>query len=256
MSGGCPGRHRFTGGGLLSWASIRRSLLDGRAVVTKETTYDARLEADGLRALQRAGAPVPQVHEADEHRLVMDDVGGSGDWAHLAAVLAQTHRATNDRFGWHQDNVIGPLPQRNTWEADWTTFFIDHRLRPWIPSLPDEVALRLERACDGRLAELLDHDVRPSLIHGDLWSGNVVDGEWLIDPAVCFADRELDLAFSRIFGGIPDRFHDAYREAWPLDDEWERRVPALQLYHLLVHVELFGGGYVSMVVDRLDELGC
>jgi fructosamine-3-kinase len=92
-------------------------------------------------------------------------------------------------------------------------------------------------------------------VHGDLWSGNIVAGRWLIDPAVHFADRELDLAFAAVFGGIPARMWSAYEESWPLDEGWEARRPALQLYHLLVHVRLFGGGYRAMVADRLDALG-
>jgi fructosamine-3-kinase len=101
----------------------------------------------------------------------------------------------------------------------------------------------------------LDHDAGPSLVHGDLWSGNIVDGRALIDPAVSFSDREIDLAFATVFGGIPSDFFAGYVEAWPLDPGWERRRPALQLYHLLVHVELFGEGYVPMVTTRLDQLG-
>ena len=104
-------------------------------------------------------------------------------------------------------------------------------------------------------AAVLDHDVVPSLVHGDHWTGNVVGGQWLIDPSVHHADRELDLAMLRVFGGAPESFFAAYDEALPLDDGWERRVPALQLYYLVFHVHRFGGGYVARTAGLLDELG-
>ena len=95
----------------------------------------------------------------------------------------------------------------------------------------------------------------PSLVHGDLWAGNVVEGRWLIDPAVSYSDREVELAFMGLFGGIPEAMWRAYAEAWPLSPGWERRRWALQMHHLLVHVRLFGAGYASGVAERLDRLG-
>ena len=95
----------------------------------------------------------------------------------------------------------------------------------------------------------------PSLVHGDLWAGNVVGGQWLVDPAAQHADRELDLAMAALFGGFPPAFRSGYESVWPLDDGWRDRLPAQQLHHLLVHVALFGGGYVEQVAERLDALG-
>jgi fructosamine-3-kinase len=238
----------------VSWASIHRGEVDGVPVHIKTTTYDARLEAEGLAALADAGAPVPEVISVDEHRLVLRSVTGPPAWRFLGAAMARAHRATADSFGWHRDNVIGSLPQHNGRHEDWPTFYIERRLRPWMPSLPSAVRHRLEDLCTGLLPELLDHDSSPSLLHGDLWSGNVVEGAWLIDPAVHYGDRELDLAFATVFGGIPAEFFDGYREEWPLDPAWERRRPALQLYHLLVHVELFGRSYLPMIAARLEML--
>lgn len=239
----------------MAWASIRRGVVDGRPVITKATDYDARLEADGLRALAAAGAPVPRVVEATEDRVTMDEVDGPNDWEGLGRSLARCHQATADAYGYHQDNVLGPLPQVNTWDASWPRFYAERRLSPYLGDLPDTLAVRIRTAIDsGALADLLDHGQEPSLVHGDLWSGNVVAGRWLIDPAVHYADRELDAAFAAVFGGIPDRMWKAYAEVWPLADGWRERRPALQLYHLLVHVRLFGGGYVGMVADRLDRL--
>ena len=111
------------------------------------------------------------------------------------------------------------------------------------------------RAAEDELARRLDHDVRPALLHGDLWAGNVMHGRWLIDPAVCFGDRELDLAFATLFAGSPDVVCQASDDAGPRDDGWRERLPLLQLFHLLVHVRLFGAGYVPQVVARLDAAG-
>lgn len=235
---------------------MSRSTVSGRPVVIKETDYDANLEADGLRALAEAGAPVPDVVAVDSNRLVIAEAGGPPDWEGLGRSLAGCHRATAEAYGYLFDNVIGPLPQINTWTSDWPDFYARHRLGPHLEALPSDLRHRLTAANEhGRLADLLDHGQRPSLIHGDLWSGNIVAGRWLIDPAVCFADRELDRAFADLFGGIPRSMWDAYEQAWPFEPGWEERRPALQLYHLLIHVRLFGGTYVSMVGQRLDQLG-
>ena len=220
-------------------------------VTVKETTYDALLEADGLRALAEAGAPVPAVLEATSARLVMTTVSGGNGWAALGRSLASLHRTVGPSFGWRHDNVIGPLPQSNTWTEDWPGFYIEHRLRPWMDAVSGGLRDRLDRVCDTVLPRLLDHHPVPSLVHGDLWSGNVVDGSWLIDPAVSYSDREVDLAFATLFGGIQVPFFDAYHDTWPLDPGWKERRPALQLYHLLVHIELFGSTYVPLLEDRL-----
>lgn len=235
---------------------VRRASIGGVAAVVKETSYDATTEADGLRALGEAGAHVPRVLAATPDRLVLEEVVGDGDWAGCGRRLARVHQVLGEGFGWRRDGVIGPLPMANPWGHDWPDFYAAHRLAPWLDDLPGPFARRLDAAVeDGRLRRLLDHDVPPSLVHGDLWSGNVVGGQWLIDPAVHHADRELDLAMARLFGGFPEVFFAAYQQVWPLDDGWEERLPALQLFHLLVHVRLFGGGYVRQVADRLDQLG-
>ncbi len=235
---------------------VRRTSIDGTAAVVKQTTYDATTEAAGLAALRAAGAHVPRVLEVGHDRLVLEEVTGDGDWAGCGRRLAAVHRTLGDGFGWERDGFIGPLPMSNQWSDDWPAFYAERRLEPWIEDLPGGLARRLRAAIgDGRLASLLDHDVQPSLVHGDLWSGNVVGGQWLIDPAVHHADRELDLAMARLFGGFPEAFFAAYEQGWPLDDGWRTRLPALQLFHLLVHVRLFGGGYVRRVADRLEQLG-
>jgi fructosamine-3-kinase len=235
---------------------LRRTTIDDVRCLVKTTSYDAQTEAAGLDALRDAGAHVPRVVTVDEHELVIEEVAGDGDWAACAERLALVHRATGPAFGWERDGWIGPLPMANPWSEDWPSFYAEHRLEPWVDDLDTVPARRLRGAIeDARLARLLDHDVSPSLVHGDLWSGNVVGGQWLIDPAIHRGDRELDLAMARLFGGFPAAFFATYAAAWPLDDGWEDRLPALQLFHLLVHVRLFGGGYQRQVVERLDALG-
>ena len=230
-------------------------LSDGRRVVVKRSTTDATLEAEGLDALRAAGAPTPRVLGVDPAVLVLEHVAGPGDRRELGRALATAHGSLGPAFGWHRDNVIGPLPQANPWTDDWPRFFVEQRVAPYLDDLPSDLARRVQRAMDGPLPALLDHDVPPSLIHGDLWAGNIVGDRWLIDPAVNHADRELDLAMLALFGGVSGELLAGYEEAWPLDAGWERRRPALQLYHLLVHVRLFGAGYLGGVANRLDQLG-
>jgi fructosamine-3-kinase len=254
-----PGRLRavsataLTGGDVATVWNVQ--LADNRRVVVKATTYDARFEAEGLDALRRAGGPTPTVVAVDEHLLVLERVTGPPDLHALGRELATVHRDVGERFGWRRDNVIGSLPQANPRLTSWAEFYTEHRLRPYLDDLPTDLGDRMRRAVDGPLPDLLAHDVAPSLVHGDLWNGNIVAGRWLIDPAVHRADRELDLAMLDLFGGVPPELQQGYDEVWPLDDGWRQRRPALQLYHLLVHVRLFGTGYLGAVGARLDELG-
>lgn len=257
LPGGLPApiRAQLLGGGDVGqvW---RAQLPDGRDVVVKATPYDADLEAEGLRALAAAGGPVPAVLAVSADVLVVEHVTGPSDWEQLGVALAGVHGHHGPAFGWHRDNVIGPLPQRNGWSPTSGTFVVERRIRPHLPLLPPALRRRVAAACEGPLPELLDaHDPAPSLVHGDLWTGNVVAGRWLIDPAVHHADRETDLAMLTLFGA-PDRaFWVGYESAAPLPPGWERRRPALQLAPLLVHVALFGRSYVPSVARALDEAG-
>jgi fructosamine-3-kinase len=231
---------------------------DGTPAVVKVAPYDVDVEVDGLEALRHAGAPVPDVLGFDGHVLVLREVGGPPDWHALGHRLADVHRSTiAARFGWRRDNLLGRAVQPGGWSASWPAFFAEHRLVPLLsaPALPAAVRRRIERAVRGPLPDLLGtHDPQASLIHGDLWSGNIIAGRWLIDPAVWMADRELELAFTHLFGRVPQAFFDGYDSVWPLPTGALDRRPALQLYHLLIHVWHFGAGYVPMVVDRLDRL--
>jgi fructosamine-3-kinase len=230
-------------------------------------------EADGLRELSRANAVrVPRVLAcgADEHNafLALEWIelarsSSSAASAKLGEQLARQHRATSDRFGWRRDNTIGSTPQVNTPAASWVEFFRERRLRY-------QLELAARNGYSGRIQELgaellehidaffVDHRPAPSLLHGDLWGGNAaVDAEGapvIFDPAVYYGDREADLAMTRLFGGFGAAFYSAYEAAWPLAAGARARVDLYNLYHVLNHVNLFGGGYETQAESMLERL--
>jgi len=207
---------------------------------------------DGLRALG-AVVRVPRILEHGADFIVLErlDLKRNGDWAALARMLARLHRQTGPRFGWHRDNNIGATPQANTWCDDWPEFWQQRRMRP---------QLELARTNGFRLPDppkLEGHHPQPSLLHGDLWSGNagfIDEGPVIFDPAVYYGDREADLAMTELFGGFPREFYSSYREAYPLDAGYEQRKHFYNLYHLLNHLNIFGAGYLAQVRRTLDLL--
>jgi protein-ribulosamine 3-kinase len=210
-------------------------------------------EADGLDAL-RPHIRVPQVlaHGVKDGRAFIRleylALARSGDYAALARMLASLHRQAGPRFGWHRDNYIGHSPQANAWHDHWAEFFIERRLRPQA----------LRAGIELPPVKLLEnHHPQPSLLHGDLWSGNAgftAEGPVVFDPAVYYGDREADLAMTELFGGFPDEFYAAYDEAWPLERGYETRKHLYNLYHLLNHLNLFGPGYLAQVNATLGLL--
>ncbi|MEE8197728.1 MAG: fructosamine kinase family protein [Acidiferrobacterales bacterium] len=177
--------------------------------------------------------------------------------------LAQLHRFTADHYGWHRDNTIGSTPQVNTVSRDWIEFWRTHRLG-------FQLELAARKGYRGRLQRkgdaLLDkvgaffpgYTPQPSLLHGDLWAGNYTtdqDGRpVLFDPAVYYGDREADLAMTELFGGFTAGFYHAYRDAFPLDQGYGIRKTLYNLYHILNHLNLFGGGYGSQAERMIDTL--
>jgi fructosamine-3-kinase len=187
-------------------------------------------------------------------------------WAQLGTGLAQLHRTRDERAGWPHDNFIGALPQDNQPLGDWAAFWRARRLEPQLRRAYDDGAFdqsearrfdALLAALDGLLAAAAEDG--HSLLHGDLWSGNlhVLRGgvPALIDPASYHGHREVDLAMTRLFGGFDDGFYDAYTEAWPLQPGHAARLPIYQLYYLLVHVNLFGASYRSNTLAALRSAG-
>lgn len=184
------------------------------------------------------------------------------DHAHeerLGSGLAELHRSSAPLWGWDSDGYIGALPQSNRRSHDWTTFWWEERLAPQLALLGARGA-GVQGPWDElreRMRDLLDEASSadgPSLLHGDLWSGNVVptsDAPALVDPAVYHGHREVDLAMLDLFGGYGRRLGEAYEEVWPLTAGAEERRAVYQLYYLLVHVNLFGAAYVERTVRTL-----
>lgn len=212
----------------------------------------ADAEADGLQALG-AVVRVPRILDRGPDFLLLEqlDLRPGGDWAALARMLATLHRQTGPRFGWHRDNFVGATPQVNDWRDDWAVFFQECRIQP-------QLALARKNGFDlPEPPRLENHNPQPSLLHGDLWSGNagfIDEGPVIYDPAVYYGDREADLAMTELFGGFPARFYDAYNEAFPLPPGYETRKHLYNLYHLLNHLNLFGSGYLNQVKTTLKLL--
>jgi fructosamine-3-kinase len=226
-------------------------------------------EAAGLAALAATvtvRVPRPLAHGRAGSRafLVLEQLQlGGGDRASAARLgreLAALHASHADAFGWTRDNTIGSTPQPNGWMDDWVAFWRERRLGFQLGL----AARRGHRFTGGeRLLERLDallagHTPAPSLLHGDLWGGNwaaLPDGTpVLFDPAVYHGDREADLAMTELFGGFDPAFHAAYREAAPLDAGYPVRRDLYNLYHVLNHVNLFGGGYAGQAQRLIDRL--
>lgn len=174
----------------------------------------------------------------------------------LGRGLAVVHQFKNQKFGFYHDNYCGATLQNNKWKKKWTDFFRDNRFnfllnqiqksRP-LPSSEIKIFYKLFY----KIPNLLPVESTPVLIHGDLWSGNFMiseNGPALIDPASYFADREMEMAIMTMFGGFTERFYEAYNEINPLPDNWEQRNRLYQLYHVLNHYLLFGGGYISQAI--------
>ena len=223
-------------------------------------------EAAGLTVLRDAAAVdvAEPLHVGGGERvppyLLMRDFGSGaprqGHDARFGEGLAALHRTAGGAFGLDHDNFIGTLPQRNDQGRDWPSFFGERRIGDQQAiaarsgALPASALRRLDRLRQ-RLPSLLPSDPVPARLHGDLWSGNYAvsaRGEAIIfDPAVYFGDREVELAFTELFGGFSRRFYDAYDATWPIVPGYEERRDLYNLYPLLVHANLFGGHYARQV---------
>jgi fructosamine-3-kinase len=192
--------------------------------------------------------------EPGRHESTFDERLGRG--------LAALHRAGAPGYGFDHDNYVGSLPQSNRTHSTWPAFYREERLLPLVRRAIDRRVLAASAAASfdrlfGRLESLVGPAEPPSRLHGDLWAGNLHADDrgqpCLIDPAVYGGHREIDLAMMRLFGGFGERVFDAYREAWPLAAGYETRIALYQLYPLLVHVNLFGGGYAGSALRALDD---
>lgn len=177
----------------------------------------------------------------------------SGFWKTFGEGLAAQHKRSQLYFGWNGDNYIGSLKQINTAQKTWSEFYAVCRILPFIKRLFDDNLLDQKDVTNAaslckKTDELFPRE-KPSLLHGDLWSGNFLVAKngspVLIDPAVYYGHREMDLGMTRLFGGFDYTFYEAYVNAYPLEKNWQQRLPLTQLYPLLVHAILFGGNYIN-----------
>jgi len=259
--------------------AYRLGLRSGRVLFLKTRADAPRsmfpVEAEGLRWLAEAGAlRIPEVvacsaeDGAEPPFLVLEWLEptrrAAGFDETLGRSLAALHRHGAPRFGLARDGFIGTLPQANAPAADWPTFYAERRLLPQLERARRAGALdsRLGRRLEALAASLegrVGPAEPPARLHGDLWGGNLHVGPdgapCLVDPAPYGGHREVDLAMMRLFGGFGPRVFAAYDEAYPLAPGHEARVPLYQLYPLLVHVNLFGGGYAAGVGAAVAALG-
>ncbi|MBD3641082.1 MAG: fructosamine kinase family protein [Marinobacter sp.] len=221
-------------------------------------------EAEGLEslrsALTQAGVTdvrIPEVARVDDSTLEITGIESEPATAETLAMLGEglalMHRLKQDRYGWGRDNYIGLSPQPNRWSDSWGEFFVSDRLGYQVgrirnPEVRGEFETVLQRHGEV-LARWLDSRCEhPSLLHGDLWSGNALfdrNAPWLIDPAVYCGDREADLAMTEMFGGFGEPFYEAYDRMYARTPDYPRKRDIYNLYHYLNHYNLFGGGYLD-----------
>ena len=244
-------------GGDINEATMVR-LVDGRTIFIKSHASPPpgmfAAEAAGLDWLKDGPLRVPRVIAVADDWLALEwiELEGKPDPAALGRGLARLHAVGAPSFGLDEPNFLATLPQDNTPERDWPTFYVERRLRP----LFKRANLGLDRELDAlrERRHVFGPPEAPARLHGDLWWGNVssIGGEPVIlDPAVYGGHREIDLAMLALFGGLPDELTSAYDEINPLADGWRERIPLHQLYPLAAHACLFGGGYGAQVKSTL-----
>ena len=269
---GNPVRMERVGGGCIADARLAYFADETSVFVKTARSIQGMFEAEarGLRELASAEViRVPRVLAVGDDALVLERIQPAaekpGFFESFGRAFSRMHQHRGAAHGFSSDNFIGSTPQVNTpLEAPgWPEFFLQQRLRFQVRltvnnGFGDELGSLLDRAEDkitGLLGEFVE---APSLLHGDLWSGNFMVDEQgracLIDPAVYYGHREADLAMTRLFGGFPADFYGAYEELTPLAPGHRQRLPVYQLYHLLNHLNLFGKAYFAQCRQILGSL--
>ncbi len=240
--------------------------------VNHKTLYPGMFEAEaeGLKLMAQTGTVrVPSIvlqgHSGNESFLLLEWIdsrrGSVQATALLGIQLAKMHQHSAGNFGLDHDNYMGSLPQSNHRHNKWSDFFVQERLQPMVSLAVDKRLLEYADAGNfeklyARMPELFEEET-PALLHGDLWSGNYLttpeDEPYLIDPAVYYGHREVDLAMTMLFGGFSNEFYTSYHEAFPIAKDWHQRVDLWNLYPLLVHLNLFGAGYSGRVKEALNN---
>ncbi|MDM9385598.1 fructosamine kinase family protein [Chlorogloeopsis sp. ULAP01] len=268
----CSSQRRSIGGGCINQGY---AVFDGKRtyfVKLNQVSQAAMFEAEALGLQQmfdtntiRIPKPICWGTAGNSCYLVLEWLeigsGNTKSWEEMGRNLAAMHKTTSQQgFGWEINNTIGSTPQINTWTSDWAEFYAKHRLG---------YQFQLARRRGGRftqaeellaaIPELLEgHNPQPALVHGDLWGGNAgfsVQGEPVIfDPATYFGDREVDIAMTELFGGFPAAFYRGYNEIFSLDEGYEKRKTLYNLYHIVNHFNLFGGGYESQANSAIARI--
>jgi fructosamine-3-kinase len=185
------------------------------------------------------------------------------NWLEMGRKLAMMHdypMSNSPKFGWQINNTIGATPQLNTWETDWTIFFKNHRIGYQLQLAQRKGGNfpKADRLLDAIPEILGEHQPQPSLVHGDLWSGNAsfttTNIPVIFDPATYWGDLEVDIAMTELFGGFPAAFYQGYASVYSLDPGYERRKHLYNLYHILNHYNLFGGSYQSQANSAIELL--
>lgn len=251
-------------------AQIYRLMLDDKnVVVAKVAEHGLDIEAFMLGYLrEKSKLPVPAVHYSNEHVIIMEYVPSHGTpdsraARHAAELLSELHKVRAPLYGLERDTLVGSLPQPNTQSSDWAAFFGEHRLMHMAREalrenkIDAKMAKQIEKIVS-RLPALLKDAAPPSLVHGDIWGGNVLAGMGRItaflDPAIYYADPEVELAFIRLFNTFDDTFFARYNEISPIRAGFfEERADLYNIYPLLVHTRLFGASYARKAQKIIDR---
>ena len=219
-----------------------------------------RKEAKALKRMHELELPTPRVHgtwEDDTFQSLVQEFCLSKPpdqnmWEELGRQVARMHDITSSQFGWRSDNFIATLRQDNSWEENALKYFVRRRIQPM-----RMMANRFLDADDSNRLISVEEKLletgwffKPSLIHGDLWSGNILPSRkeiLLIDPSISFGIDEMDLSMMKLFGGFPDEFFDSYLKSRSFNSDWIEKIPLWNLYPLLVHVILFGQSYLPQL---------
>jgi protein-ribulosamine 3-kinase len=227
-------------------------------------------EAKSMELLRKTGAVrVPQVFGYGKKtegsylmlEFIQEQTKSPQYWQHLGQQLAELHSLTNENHGLHFNNYVGSIPQHNEYIPDGIQFFVEKRLKPQVSRamLENRITASMYEAFDKIYEKLPDYlpNEKPALIHGDLWSGNLMVGEdglpTLVDPSAYYGLRDAEIAFTTLFGAFDTQFYQAYNEAKPLVPRFKDRLDLYNLYPLLVHINIFGGGYIEAVQKILKK---
>ena len=267
-------RHHPVGGGCINRAVVLEGAGQRYFVKLNQPPLVKMFEAEaeGLQAIQatqtlRVPTPVCWGAHTDSAYLVLEYIEMSSPgvqcYVRLGADLAALHRTTTSQFGWHLDNTIGSTPQINTYTKEWVEFLRKYRLGYQLQLAADNHLSSAGIVAGENLLTRLDdffgaYVPAPSLIHGDLWGGNFsadqAGSPLVFDPAIYFGDREADVAMTELFGGFDRSFYASYENAWALDEGYKVRKTLYNLYHVLNHFNLFGGGYAAQAQNMIHKL--